>query len=240
MPAVHILVPVKALGLAKSRLAHALEPDTRAELVLAMLEDTLAAARDTDDAVVTVITSDRRVAAVARRSGAAVLADPPAASGQDRQDSLNAALRSAAEHARDDSPGVDLVALQADLPSLRPHELAEALEAARATGTMIVADHTGSGTTALLHCTSQRPLHPRFGPDSAHRHLEAGALAVEAHLPGLRLDVDTIDDLGAAVRLGVGAATAAVLDRIGSALPFPYPTSRREPHTSPVPDTMGR
>lgn len=240
MPAVHILVPVKALGLAKSRLAHAVEPEERADLVLAMFQDTLTAARGLDNARITVITSDRRVAAVARESGASVLADPPATNERDRSDSLNAALRTAAEHARAQSPGVDLVALQADLPALRSHELAEALEVARATGTMIVADHTGSGTTALLHCSPQFPLRPQFGPGSARRHRDTGALAVEAALPGLRLDVDTIDDLGAAAALGVGAGTAGVLDRIGSTLPFPYPTSRRPPHASSVPDTMER
>ncbi|MBM7460292.1 2-phospho-L-lactate guanylyltransferase [Rhodococcus coprophilus] len=240
MPAVHVLVPVKALGLAKSRLAHALEPEARADLVLAMLQDTLSAAHGLDDAQLTVITSDHRVAAVALESGASVLVDPPAVRGVERSDSLNAALRAAAEHARAQSAGVDLVALQADLPAVRSHELAEALEEARATGIMIVADHTGSGTTALLHCSTQDPLRPQFGPGSARRHLGDGARAVEAALPGLRLDVDTVDDLGVAVRLGVGAATAAVLDRIGSTLPFPCPTSRRPPHASSVPDTMER
>ncbi len=240
MPAVHVLVPVKALGLAKSRLAHALEPEPRAELVLAMLQDTLTAAHGLDDARLTVITSDRRVADVARESGASVLVDPPATSGGERPDSLNAALRAAAEHARAQSAGIDLVALQADLPAVRSHELAEALESARATGIMIVADHTGSGTAALLHCSPQDPLRPQFGPGSARRHLVDGARAVESDLPGLRLDVDTVDDLGAAVRLGVGAATAAVLDRIGSTLPFPYPAARRPPHVSSVPDTMER
>ncbi len=40
-----------------------------------------------------------------------------------------------------------------------------------------------------------------FGPDSARRHVEAGAVALGDPLPSLRRDVDTVEDLRAALAL---------------------------------------
>lgn len=211
MSATHALVPVKALGLAKSRLAHALGPDDRATLVLAMLEDTLRAVLATGEIDVTVITADHDVAATSRRCGVRVLADP-VATGAD--DPLNSALRAAADLVRREQPDTRLIALQADLPALRPGELSEALAVASETGFAIVADHTGEGTAAWLHCSPGELSPLLFGPDSARRHIEAGAHPVTTAVPGLRLDVDTIDDLAGAVRLGVGERTSRALERL--------------------------
>ncbi|MEU5843296.1 2-phospho-L-lactate guanylyltransferase [Rhodococcus sp. NPDC047139] len=212
MPATHVLVPVKALGLAKSRLAHVLDPAARESLVIAMLQDTVAAALAAGDVEVTVVTADERVAAAARSCGAAVLPDPIAPGSPDP---LNAALRAAAHRIRERVPAAELVALQADLPSMRAEEFAHAREVARRTGSAVVTDHTSSGTTALLHCVAGSLPPLSFGPGSARRHIDAGAYPVPDALPGLRLDVDTPDDLAAALQLGVGPATATVLDGSG-------------------------
>ena len=76
-----------------------------------------------------------------------------------------------------------------------------------------MADHAGDGTALLIRdSTIVEPT--RFGPESAERHRRAGATELD---PGrrrwvrLRTDVDTIADLEAALRLGVGARTAATL-----------------------------
>ncbi|MGZ4583781.1 MAG: 2-phospho-L-lactate guanylyltransferase, partial [Mycobacterium sp.] len=50
-----------------------------------------------------------------------------------------------------------------------------------------------------------------FGSDSSARHRRSGAIELTGAWPGLRCDVDTPDDLAAARRLGVGAATARAL-----------------------------
>ncbi|UYP17611.1 2-phospho-L-lactate guanylyltransferase [Rhodococcus sp. Z13] len=212
MTATQVLVPVKALGLAKSRLSDVLTARERAELVLAMMRDTVSAAMAAGDVAVTVITGDERVAGAARACGAEVFPDPVAPGSPDP---LNSALRAAARRVRESVPDAELVALQADLPALRPEEFARAREVARGSGSAVVTDHTAGGTTALFHCVpgSMPPLH--FGPDSARLHVAAGAVAVPDAVPGLRLDVDTIADLVAAARLGVGEATAAVSDELG-------------------------
>ena len=218
MTATHVLVPVKALGLAKSRLADSFDPRARAALVLAMLRDTVTAALRAGDVSVTVVTVDARVADTARDCGAHVFPDP-VSPGAD--DPLNEALRAAARHVRERRRDAELVALQADLPALRSDEFGRAREAARRAGLAVVSDHTSRGTTALLHCTPGTMPPFFFGPDSALRHLRAGAYEVPDPLPGLRLDVDTLDDLAGAHRLGVGDATARVLNELGFEVPSP-------------------
>lgn len=55
------------------------------------------------------------------------------------------------------------------------------------------------------------PLDPRFGAGSAAAHAASGARAVTAGVPTLRRDVDTPDDLAAAIALGVGPRTAQLV-----------------------------
>lgn len=224
----HVLIAVKQLRLAKSRLARSLVPEVRTELVLAMLRDTLAAVAEVRDvSAVTVVTPDPVVATVAAECGAEPYADPAIRGGPSHPgNGLNAALTAAARHVRRTDRGVNLIALQADLPALRADELDSALTAAqslsrasssptRSVGRAIVVDHNGTGTAALLACLPDEELDPMFGRGSARRHLASGAYRLDGAWPGLRLDVDTLPDLEAACELGIGRATAAVLDAIG-------------------------
>ncbi|WP_430333340.1 2-phospho-L-lactate guanylyltransferase [Rhodococcus sp. ACT016] len=213
----HVLIAVKELRLAKSRLAQSLSAGDRTDLVSAMLRDTLTtlvgAGIGTDpQSGITVVTPDPAVAAIADEYGVRHWPDPgrsnPDASG------LNAALVAAEAGLESDPARTDLVALQADLPALRADELLDALAAARQVGRAIVVDHTGTGTAALFACGPGTTLDPRFGIDSAARHIASGAHALEGNWPGLRQDVDTIADLTAAARLGLGPETLAVLERV--------------------------
>lgn len=209
--AVHALIAVKRLDQAKSRLADRLRPEHRARLVLAMLADTMTATTSVPGiAAVTVVTPDAAVADLARSLGGHVHPEPAA----DSADSLNAALAAAAAGMRARHGGVDLLALQADLPALRPDELADVLATAPRGGRAIVTDHAGTGTAALL-VRDGGELAPAFGPDSARRHIAAGAVDLPGEWPGLRRDVDTAADLERAVELGAGSSTRALLRDIG-------------------------
>jgi 2-phospho-L-lactate guanylyltransferase len=86
---------------------------------------------------------------------------------------------------------------------------------AAAGGRAAVADTGGTGTTMLL-APAGTALDPHFGPGSASAHAASGAHLLGGGWPGLRGDVDTVTDLGAAVRAGVGPATAALLDAAGT------------------------
>ena len=202
---VGLIIAVKRLAAAKTRLAPVFSARTRANVVLAMLLDTLAAASGIDSLhSVTVITPDDAAGAAAAELGAEVLPDPTP---EGHPDPLNNAIAAAEYVVAKSVP--NLVVVQGDLPALQPQELAEAIAAARDHRRSFVADRLGSGTTAL--CAFGTALDPRFGSDSAVRHRRSGAIELTGAWPGLRCDIDTPGDLAAARRLGVGAATARAL-----------------------------
>lgn len=196
-----VLVPVKPPAVAKSRLAD-LGDYARRRLVVAFAVDTVVAALESPLVdVVLAVTDDHELARVLADQGAHVL--PDGAAGD-----LNASLVQAARELARRWPDLAVAALCADLPALRPTELTAALEMAPQQAAAYVADAQGSGTTLLLAPDSER-FAPHFGPGSASAHHDAGAVQIElATIPSLRLDVDTRDDLDAAIRLGVGARTA--------------------------------
>jgi len=198
-----LIIAVKRLDAAKTRLAPVFSARTRENVVLAMLIDTLtAAARVASLRSITVITPDEAAAAAAAELGADVLADPTP---EGHSDPLNNAIAAAARAAS----GSNIVVLQGDLPALQTQELSEAIAAARHHRRSFVADRLGTGTAALFALGTA--LDPQFGPDSSARHRRSGAIELTGAWPGLRCDVDTPADLAAARRLGVGAATVRAI-----------------------------
>ncbi len=199
-----LVVPAKRLGAAKTRLTPLTGggPGLHAELVLALLADTVAAALACPAAAdVVVVTDDPRAAATVRALGARTVPDEP-------DGGLNPALA----HGARATGAAAVAALSSDLPALRPAELAAALAAAAAVPRGFVADAAATGTTLLT--AAGVPLDPRFGRGSAAAHTASGALALTGDWPGLRRDVDTPADLREAAGLGLGPATAAVLPRL--------------------------
>lgn len=202
-----LVIAVKRLGVAKTRLAPVFSAETRERVVLAMLVDTIAAAsRVAAVRSITVVTPDEDAAAAAIEFGATVLPDPTP---DGHPDPLNNALRTAAAAVITSTPNI--VVLQGDLPALQTPELAQAISAARRYQRSFVADRHGTGTSALF--AFGIPLDPRFGADSAARHSHSGAIELTGGWPGLRCDIDTPDDLQVARRLGVGPATRRATDR---------------------------
>ncbi|CAN5280857.1 2-phospho-L-lactate guanylyltransferase [soil metagenome] len=192
-----VVIPVKRLALAKTRLAGG----TAADLALTFAVDTVTATLATPGvARVVVVCADDRAVGVLRALGAEVVGEPPAPG-------LNAALLGGTAHAR---PGTALAALPSDLPALRAVELAQALAAAAEHPRAYLADTTGMGTT-LLCAAPGVPLDPHYGPGSAYRHRHSGAVPLTGDWPTVRHDVDTPADLTAARRLGLGPATQATL-----------------------------
>ena len=202
---VGLIIAVKRLTRAKTRLAAQFPPAQRERVVLAMLIDTITAARDVVAVnAITVVTPDEVAAAAARDLGATVVADPTPPG---HPDPLNNAIGAAYREVSASMPNI--VVLQGDLPALRTGELDAALAAAGTHPRSFVADRQGSGTVALFAFGT--PAEPRFGADSARRHRDSGAVELEGDWPGLRCDIDTPDDLADAGRLGLGRATADAL-----------------------------
>lgn len=202
-----LVVPLKPLDRAKSRLADTADDVLRPGLALAFAQDTVAAALECPAVRdVVVVTDDALASRELAALGAGIVPDEP-------RGGLNAALTHGASVAGAARRAARVAALNADLPALRPAELARVLDTAAEFPRAFLADSAGVGTT-LLAAGPGRELRPLFGPGSRVRHRESGA--VELGLDGVdsvRQDVDTGDDLRAALALGVGPRTAAVAAR---------------------------
>jgi len=196
-----VIVPVKPSARAKSRLQPPRGVD-RATLAHAMARDTLASAATAVGACqVWLVSAEGSIRDFANGLGCRLVDDPC--------EGLNAAVSAGLTEAG--GVGTRLAVLLGDLPSLRPEELRTALSRCAQHRVAAVADRHAEGTTLLTGIAV--PLMPLFGPGSAGRHREQlGAVMVTGALPGLRCDVDDLDDLATATGIGLGAHTAAVLD----------------------------
>ena len=198
-----LLVPVKTLTLAKSRLVVA-GHDERDRLMRAFALDAITAASQCAAVAQVYVVTDEPGFEV---EGAVRLAD-------EGDGDLNRALHHASLRVRLLEPNLGVAAMCADLPCLAVDDLGTALGAGLSPR-WFVADASGSGTT-LLAAGPGMDLDPHFGNHSAYRHQQSGANPVHAEVPTLRQDVDTEMDLAAACRLGVGAHTASALQLAGS------------------------
>jgi 2-phospho-L-lactate/phosphoenolpyruvate guanylyltransferase len=180
----HVLIPVKQLGEAKSRLAEALDADERRDLVHELLAHVLAVVKEADVGPVTVVSAEAlELDGVARFD--------------DRGLPWNEALSAAIEEVVNE-PVVAVVA--ADLPLLTADDVHALLGATPECG-IAIARATDGGTNAV----SMRPpgrVATHFGePGSAAVHERAAWLVGgDAHVierPGLAFDVDTPEDLAA-------------------------------------------
>jgi 2-phospho-L-lactate/phosphoenolpyruvate guanylyltransferase len=180
------LVAIKTRAECKCRLAGALAPEARLELVRTMLDRVVAAlgkARTIDR--IAVVSPERDTLP----SDVLLLAD--AGGG------LNAAL-DAARAALIDQGAKELVVLPADLPQVSAADIDTLVDRGRLSGFALATDAAGIGTNAIyLSCSM--PYRFQFGPESCSRHVEEAArLGVNSEpvrTRGLELDLDTLEDL---------------------------------------------
>ncbi|MER7566596.1 2-phospho-L-lactate guanylyltransferase [Streptomyces sp. NPDC097941] len=203
-----LVIPLKPLARAKSRLSDTAGDGVRPGLALAFAQDTVAAALACPAVGdVAVVTDDALAGRELAALGARIVPDEP-------RGGLNAALAHGAAVVRSTRPESPLAALNADLPALRPLELARVLDAAAQFPRAFLADAAAIGTT-LLAARGDAELRPAFGPDSRARHRASGAAELPlTEVDSVRQDVDTGEDLRAALALGVGPRTAAAAARL--------------------------
>ncbi len=181
-----VLIAVKERARSKTRLAQALSPPARVELVRSMLASVLSAAASAQTVHQVIVISPERDDVPPEIP---VLADTG--------ESLNGALMQAHAMLREFGCG-EVVVLPADLPKISGAEIDALVKAGRAGGFAIAPDTAGVGTNALC-LISPAAFHFQFGPDSQRLHLqEAQRLGLSSqvlHLPGLAFDVDSPADL---------------------------------------------
>ena len=190
------IVPVRSLSGAKSRLGEPLDPEERAELILALLRRTVAAAlaaRRLDS--VAVVSRDVELLTQARAMGAASVLQ--------ESDGLNKGLSETRDSACGEATA--LLVLPADLPAVSAEAIERLIEAAEETAlreperpvVVLVPDRHGTGTNALL-VAPPNAIEFRFGEGSRAAHaaeaVAAGAAYVELDGP-LAFDLDTPEDL---------------------------------------------
>ena len=199
-----LVIPLKPLTRAKSRLSDTAADGLRPGLALAFAQDTVAAALACPAVGdVAVVTDDALAGRELTALGARIVPDEP-------RGGLNAALTHGVTAVRAAHPASPVAALNADLPALRPLELSRVLDAAAEFPRAFLADAAAIGTT-LLAAAPHRELLPAFGADSRARHQASGAAELTLRdVDSVRQDVDTGEDLRAALALGVGPYTAAV------------------------------
>ena len=190
-----VVVPVKDLGSAKSRLSTTLDPVERVDLTLHMLDHVLTTLRKACVENVCVVSPNSAVLDVARERGASPLSQ--------ESRGLNPALEEARIWAIRHGASTLLV-LPADLPLLTVPDIFALLEEGKP-GVGISPDKARTGTNALL---LQPPdvLPFAFGPGSFEAHLRLArerGLDVSVHdLPNLAFDLDTAEDLERVESLG--------------------------------------
>lgn len=199
------IVPFRGQQAAKSRFSDF--PFTGATLAWAMLDDLLTALRQAttiqDITVVTSISAQE----FAEHFPDVVCIQEPTGIG------LNPAITLAAAHGAQGGATGTMVFL-GDLPCIRAADI-DYVGALRISQPSFVPDAAGTGTT--MWCAPQIfPVQTHFGEHSRAAHKAAGCteLGTSSNAdpwPHLRRDVDTRVDLWDAHRIGVGAATHAII-----------------------------
>lgn len=209
VPGWRVIVPVKRLAEAKSRLVVG---PLRPSLALAFAVDTISAVlRSPTVNEVTVVTNDPAVEEALNNARVNYV--------RDAGGGLNCAIQAAVDRRLSGVAQESTAIFTADLPAIKPDEVTSILRAALAHPRSFVADLNGTGTTGFFMNAGQ-PTWTAFGAGSRMKHRALGAceLRVEKY-SGLVRDVDTVEDLDAAVRLGVGPVTARICETLGVRIP---------------------
>lgn len=203
------VVPVKELDRAKERLSPVLPPERRRALMLAMLEDVLAALAATPDlGGLAVVTVDAAARGLAEPYGARIIETGA-------RDGHSGAVAAAARLlTREGCHG--MLTVPGDIPLVTPAEITQLLAAHRpAPAFTIVPSRDQRGSNAII-CSPPDAVPLRFGEDSFFPHLRAaeakGVRPTVLHLPGIALDVDTPEDLAALTLVPSVSRAHALLD----------------------------
>jgi 2-phospho-L-lactate guanylyltransferase len=211
-----VVMPMKPWDRAKSRLH--VEPAARRTLAEAFARDTLAAVLDCPEVhEVVVVTRGDLVVEQVRGAGAQVIQEPLEQRAtfeafgrfptpRTCQTLQNLAIREGIAWAAEHRPCAPVAIVPSDLPAMTSDALGRLLREAATHAFAFVADANGDGTTIL---TARTPdlMHAGYGSGSAERHRAYGAHELTDAEAVLRQDVDVLDDLAAADRLGLGAHT---------------------------------
>lgn len=198
---IDLLVPLKRLDYAKTRLAGVLDQPTRVRVMRALLDHTLEQVKPLG--AVTLVSSAAEAAGIAAAHGIAHYDDR----GLAWNDALAAAIADAVT-------GDAVAIVSADVPLVTTADVAQLV--ARLSGaSAVIARATDAGTNAVAMCPAGA-MQTTFGvKGSAVLHAElaaaAGLTAVVVDIEGLAHDLDTAADLEEVLRHTMAPEVRAVL-----------------------------
>lgn len=211
-----VIIPVKPLRLAKSRLSKILQPEDRQEVAEAMLRHVLDTIRPVKQVSGTlVISRDNHALAIAREHGAKTIQESGAPE-------LNSALMRATSIVKSWRCDAALI-IPADLPLITPNDISNIIEMGRKheKSVVISTDRNKDGTNALF---IQPPglIEYAYGDDSFHRHAvlarDAGAEVAVYESDRTLQDIDVPEDIDNYLRIierhGVQTPLADVIYKI--------------------------
>jgi 2-phospho-L-lactate guanylyltransferase len=225
-PDIWAVVPVKALALAKSRLASDFSPAFRHGLAVAMLEDVLTVLSNSKAlAGIIMVSEDAEAAAIGRRYGAEIFTE--AADGGHTQAVMTAAHRLAEEKRG------GLLTVPGDIPALSEAEIGQLLTRHRdAPAFSIVPAHDRRGSNAIV-MTPPLCVPLCFGNDSFGPHLAAARqCGIEPTIvlaPGIGLDIDCPADVARLIDWPKPTRAAAFIESHSSRATAALPLSRSQP-----------
>ena len=209
---VYVIIPVKNLDNAKSRLSSLLTEDERKQFCLKMLEDVLRTAKSTKHPHETIVFSkDPIVLKIAKNFDAGYI--------KERETGLNKTVAEAVDMSVQ-RRAASLLVLPADIPLVAPSDLKRIFNLGERASMVISPSKNGKGTNALL-LTPPNVSPTFYGPDSFQRHIkEASKLKISFRRywsPRIALDIDTVEDLKYFVSLkATGTSAYKVLEEIGA------------------------
>jgi 2-phospho-L-lactate guanylyltransferase len=187
-----VIIPVKPLNRAKSRLAGVLSPEQREQLAESMFRHVLEAVRSLPQIIGTlVISRDSRALAIARDYGAKTVQETGTPE-------LNAALERATQVVASWG-GKSVLVLPADLPLVTAEDIENILALGNGVRTVVIATDQNQDGTNALYMRPPGVIAYAYGPGSYQRHSQlAREAAAEIKVYAserLALDVDVQDDL---------------------------------------------
>ena len=189
-----LIIPVKNLSNAKTRLNNCLNPEERSGLYRAMLEDVLSCVQLVEKLDgVSLVTCDPDATRLASSYGIQVILEP-------ENRSHTHAVQLAVENLVREGIG-SMLTLPGDIPLVTPFEINSLLDAHAEKAEpafSISPSHDFMGSNAVI-CTPPDIMPLQFGSNSFYPHLDkAKNLGIEptiVPLPGISLDIDTPEDL---------------------------------------------
>ena len=202
------LIPVKRLSRSKGRLSIVFKPEERERFVLSMLEDVLGAVSSSHLHQTVVIGFDDDVRLIAERFDAYFLLEPGGG--------LNSALRYALNWC--EKRGVEAVLiLPADIPLVEEGDLNEITRLSDE-ASVVISPSMDGGTNALM-LKPPSVIKTCFGSGSFKRHIsEASKKGIPVRVyrsPRVSLDIDSVQDLKALLKVGEGKVCYRFLMDIG-------------------------